>query len=206
MGKEEKFIQMCITLPFEEVKDPRDEYSVPELKHIAELRDSGQKQEAVDYGRSLMKMFPDNDLIPFMIAYIYYQQDFPEEALKIAVDAIPRCPRKYRLYSVAGLAEFRRKRLPEALVWWARSVVAQCTVTDFQESDPFLYLAHAAEIVGAKREAKDLFAMVDAIEPDARRLDAAEVAMLEPIKGSWARQPLIQVLQHIDRQYLRGGG
>ncbi len=206
MGKEEKFIQMCTTLPFEEIKDPRDEYSVPEMKHIAELRDSGQKQQAVDYGRSLMKMFPDNDLIPFMIAYIYYQQDFPEEALKIAVDAIPRCPRKYRLYSVAGLAEFRRKRLPEALVWWARSVVAQCTVTDFQESDPFLYLAHAAEIVGAKREAKDLFAMVDAIEPNTRRLDATEVAALEPIRGSWVRQPFIQVLQHIDRQYLRGGG
>jgi hypothetical protein len=53
-------------------------------------------QDAIDYGKALMKMYPSFDLIPFMIAYIYYQKDFPQEALQVAVDAIPRCPRKYR--------------------------------------------------------------------------------------------------------------
>jgi hypothetical protein len=202
MSREDQFFKMCTTLPFEEVKDSRDEFSVPELMHIAELRDSGQMQEAVDYGRSLMKMYPDNDLIPFMVAYIYYQKDFHEEALKIAIDSIPKCPRRYRLYSVAGLAELGRSRLPEALVWWARSVVAQCTVTDFQESDPFLYLAHAAELAGAGREARIFFTMADAIEPEPRRLAAAALTPLEPLRQSWVRRPLADVLKHIDRTYL----
>lgn len=205
MSREEKFFRMCTVLPFEEIKDPRDEYSIPELRRIAELRDTGQMQGAIDYGRSLMLMYPDNDLIPFMLAYIYYQQQFPEEALQMAIEAIPKCPRKYRLYSVAGLAEFSRDRLPEALVWWSRSVVAQCAVTDFQENDPFLYVGHTAMLLGFKREAQNLFSMSDAIEPGGRRLDPDTVEKLERIKDSWARKPFVDVLHHIDRNLMHGG-
>ncbi len=202
MSKAEKFVTMCMKLPFEEVKDDRDETAIPELEHVAELRDSGNMQDAIDYGKALMKMYPSFDLIPFMIAYIYYQKDFPQEALQIAVEAIPRCPRKYRLYSVAGLAEFRRGHLAEALVWWARSVVAQCAVLDFQESDPFLYMAHSAEILGAKREAEMLFTMADAIENGAARLNPDVIDSLEAVRDSWVRQPLTHVLRQIDKQYL----
>ncbi len=202
MSCEDKFISMCTKLPFEEIRDERDEFSVPELKRIAEFRDSGQMQEAVDYGKTLMKMYPDNDLIPFMIAYIYYQQQFPDEALQVAVDAIPHCPRKYRLYSVAGLAEFRRERLPEALVWWSRGAIAQCTITDFQEHDPFLHLAHAAEQIGARREAQALFAMSDAIEPDNPRLSNDEIERLAQVKRSWAAKPFGEVVKKIDKDFL----
>lgn len=202
MSRDEKFIRMATTPPFEEVKDTRNETSIPELVQVAEMRDAGNVQEAIDYARSLMKMYPDNDLIPFMIAYIYYQRHFPDEALQVAVDAIPRCPRKYRLYSVAGLAELDRGRLPEAIVWWSRSVVAQCTVADFQEYDPFLYLAHTAEIVEAKQEAAALFTMADAIEPGQIRLDGETLAGLAGIKRSWARAPLLQVLRQIEQEYL----
>ncbi len=204
MSRDDKFIHMATTLPYEEVKDTRDETSIPELAQVAEMRDAGSVQAAIDYAKSLMKMYPDNDLVPFMIAYIYYQRHFPEEALQVAVEAIPRCPRKYRLYSVAGLAELDRGRLPEALVWWARSVVAQCTVTDFQEYDPFLYLAHAAEVVGARKQAEMFFTMADAIEPDKIRLDDETVGMLSTLKNSWARAPLIRLLQQIERDYLHG--
>ncbi len=202
MSRDEKFIRMATIPPFEEVKDTRNETSIPELVQVAEMRDAGNVQEAIDYARSLMKMYPDNDLIPFMIAYIYYQRHFPDEALQVAVDAIPRCPRKYRLYSVAGLAELDRGRLPEAIVWWSRSVVAQCTVADFQEYDPFLYLAHTAEIVEAKQEAAALFTMADAIEPGQIRLDGETLAGLAGIKRSWARAPLLQVLRQIEQEYL----
>jgi hypothetical protein len=206
MNRAEKFFQMCTTLPFEEEKDVRDEHSIPEIRKVAELRDEGQLQEAIDYGKALIKMFPDFDLIPFMVAYIYYQKEFPMEAFQVAVDAIPRCPRKYRLYAVAGLAEFKREHIPEALVWWSRSVVAQCTVLDFQEADPFLHLAHASELVGSKREAQMLFTISDAIEQGGIRLGQAEVALLAGIRDSWAREPLIRVLKHVDREYLHKKG
>ncbi|HEC22921.1 MAG TPA: hypothetical protein ENI95_08400 [Chloroflexi bacterium] len=204
MSRAERFYKMCVDLPYEEVKDSRDENSIPELVTVAEMRDAGNMQDAVDYASALMKMYPDNDLIPFMVAYIYYQKDFPEEAIRVALEAIPRCPRKYRLYSVLGLAEFSRGRLPEALVWWARSVVAQCMVSDYQEPDPFLHLAHAAEAVGAKREARMLFSVSDAIEPDAPRLDDESLEKMRALKKSWVRDPLIRVLKYIDRNYLHG--
>lgn len=202
MSKAEKFVAMCTTLPFEEVKDERDETAVPELVHVAELRDAGNLQDAINYGTSLMKMYPNFDLIPFMIAYIYYQKEFPVEALQVAVESIPRCPRRYRLYSVAGLAEFARGHVPEALVWWCRSVIAQCTVLDFQESDPFLYLAHAAGLIGAKRESEVLFTMADAIESGANRLSPEATDALDEIRDSWVKQPLLQVLREIDKHYL----
>ena len=201
--KEGRFYHMCTNLPFDEIKDARDEYSVPELAQVAELRDGGSLQNAIDYGKSLMAMYPDNDLLPFMIAHIYYQRHFPDEALQLAIDAIPRCPRKYRLYSVAGLAEFDRGRLPEAVVWWSRSVIAQCVVIDFQEHDPFLHMAHAAEIVGCKREAQSLFQMSDAIEASGMRLDTDACSTLAKIKDSWARKPFIKVIKYIDQTYLR---
>jgi hypothetical protein len=203
MSREDKFVTMCTTLPFPEELDNRDERSVPELKTVAELRDKGQPQEAFDYAASLMKMYADLDLIPFMIAYMYYQRKYPDEALKIAVDAIPKCPRRYRLYSVAGLAELDRGKLPEAAVWWSRSVIAQCTVTDFQDHDPFLHLAHAAEILGME-QAETFFTMSDAIETSRLRLDAESINLLSGIKTSWARKPLMNVLKHIEETFLRG--
>ncbi|MBN1312494.1 MAG: hypothetical protein JXB30_13850 [Anaerolineae bacterium] len=202
--KAERFIKMCTSLPFEETKDDRDESSVPELLHVAELRDAGNTQDAIEYANSLMKMYPDNDLIPFMVAYIYYQKQFPREAMQTAVAAIPKCPRKYRLYSVAGLAEFDQGHVPEAVVWWCRSVVAQCTVMDFQEHDPFLYLAHGGEVLGAKREATAFFTMTDSIDPKRPRLDLEEVEKLSSMKGSWTQEPFTKVLRHIEENYLHG--
>jgi hypothetical protein len=202
MSREEQFIKKCITLPFEEKKDDRDEMTVPELAKVARLRDEGSFQESIDYGQALIKMYPDFDLIPFMLAYIYYQKDFPLEARKLAVEAIPKCARKYRLYSVAGLAEFIQDKLPEAIVWWAWSTIAQCTISDFQEYDPFLYLAYAAEIIGAQREADIFFTMVDAIESSQPRLDDSALKRLSALNNSWVRKPLIQVLKYIDKQYL----
>lgn len=204
MSKEDKFFQMATSLPFEEVKDDRDESSIPELVRVAELRDEGSAQEAIDYGKALIKMYPDNDLIPFMLAYIYYQRHFPDEALQIAIEAIPKCPRKYRLYSVAGLAEYDKDHLPEAFVWWARSVIAQCEVVDYQEVDPFLYLAHTAEVLGSKRQAKVFFAMVDAIEHEEMRLPYDEIDKLQLLKDSWARKPIQKVLDHVEDSYLHG--
>ncbi len=202
MDREEKFYNMCISLPFEEIKDNRDERSIPELVHIAELRDTGNVMDAIEYAKSLMKMYPDNDLIPFMIAYIYYQRKFADEALEMAVEAIPKCPRKYRLYSVAGLAEFDRGRIPESLVWWSRSTIAQCQVTDFQEHDPFLYLAHVAEILDAQKAAQALFTMSDAIEPGKLRLDEPSLGKLGKISQLWAAKPTRRVIDYIDDTYL----
>ncbi len=202
--KSERFVNMCINLPFDEVKDDRDENSIPELKHVADLRDEGNMQDAIDYGISLMKMYPDNDLIPFMIGYIYYQKQFPKEAMQMAINAIPKCPRKYRLYSLAGLAEFDQGHLPEAVVWWSRSVIAQCKTQDFQEYDPFLHLAHAAEAVNATREAQLLFTMTDAIEQSQPRLDQPEVAKISTVRQSWVAEPLVKVLHELDNKYLHG--
>lgn len=202
MSKEDKLFEMATTLPFQEEKDERDESSIPELLRVAELRDEGSAQEAIDYGKALIKMYPDNDLIPFMLAYIYYQRHFPDEALQIAIEAIPKCPRRYRLYSVAGLAEYDKDRLPEALVWWTRSVIAQCEVVDYQEADPFLYLAHIAQILGSKRQADVFFAMVDAIEPNTYRLPAADIEKLQAFKNSWARKPAEKVLSYVEDNYL----
>lgn len=207
MNREErvsKFLSMCTTLPFEEKRDERDTDSVPELMNVAEMRDAGNVQAAIDYASSLLKMYPDNDLIPFMMAYIYYQKDFPKEALQTAIAAIPKCPRKYRLYSVAGLAEFEQGHLPEALVWWCRSVIAQCTIEDFGDHDPFVHLAHAAETIGASRQAEMLFTMTDAIDEAKSRLDAESLQKLMQLKGSWAQEPLLRVLQHIESKYLHG--
>lgn len=204
MSNADKFIQMCTTLPQPEVKDERGEDSVPELVKVAELRDAGNMQNAIDYGMTLMRMYPDNDLIPFMIAYIYYQKEFPGDARKVAIEAIPRCPRKYRLYSVAGLAEFDMGHLPEALVWWSRSVIAQCTVTDFQESDSFLHLATAAEVLGQKKEAGVLLLMADTIDPSKLRLDEGAVSLMRQLSHSWVKKPFADVLKHINLKYLQG--
>lgn len=202
--KAQRFFAMCTSLPFEEVMDNRGEDSVPELRHVAELRDSGNMQDAIDYGRSLMKMYPDNDLIPFMIGYIYYQRQFPREAMQLAVNSIPNCPRKYRLYSLAGLAEFEQNHLAEAMVWWSRSIVAQCTVVDYQEYDPFMHMGAAAEIIGRKREAQLLFTMTDAIEASGPRVDGVAAQKLASVRNLWVAEPLADVLHHLDEKYLHG--
>ncbi len=195
--KTQRLFEMATTLPFAEVRDERGEDSVPELVRVAELRDMGNLQEAIDYGKALIKMYPDYDLIPFMIAYIYYQKEYPKEAMQVALDAIPRCPRKYRLYSVAGLAEFDRNNLPEAIVWWSRSVLAQSSIQDFQEYDPFMHLGHAATVVGKKHESELMFTMTDAIAPEKPRLSPDFVDKLLPLRSHWANDTLKKVLSEL---------
>lgn len=203
-SKTDKFVQMAINLPFPEVKDDRGERSVPELVKVATLRDEGSVQEAIEYAKALMKMYPDNDLIPFMVAYIYYQKQYPQEAIQTALDAIPNCPRKYRLYSVAGLAEFDRDRLPEALVWWSRSVIAQCMVTDYQDHDPFMHLGHAATVIGDRATADLFFTMTDAIDPTKPRLEPDFVDKLIPLREHWVKPGLVRVFAHIVKNHLHG--
>lgn len=200
MNREDKFYEACLELPLAEGKDERDELSLPEIVEVAQLRDDGSYQEAIDYAKALVKMYPDFDLIYYMIAHIYYQKEHPAEAKRMAMEGMEECNRRYRLYAVAGLAEFDMERLPEALVWWSRSIVAQCDVVEFQDHDPFLHMAHAADIVGAKRPSETLFQMADVIEPSGYRLTAASLMRLNPLRKSWVSEPFKLVLKELEKR------
>lgn len=203
ISQADRFYKMCTTLPYDESIDERDEKTVPELAILADLRDSGKVQEALGYGTALMKMYPTFDLIPFMLGYMLYQNHDLDKAFEICTAAIRRgCPRNYRLYSVSGLIEFERNKLEEAVVWWCRSVIAQAVVKDFQEYDPFLHLAHTAQIVGANEEELVLFTMTDAIEPQGPRLQGVYIARLRAMEDSWARPPLVKALDYIVNTHL----
>ncbi len=204
MEREDKFYQACLTLPLPEERDGRGERSVPELAEVAELRDNGNFQAAIDYGKALIRMYPDFDLIYYMIAHIYYQKEHPAEAKQMALEGIKECRRRYRLYAVAGMAEFDMGKLPEALVWWSRSIMAQCEVVEYQDHDPFLHLAHAADIVGAKRPSETLFQMSDTIEPGGYRLTSDALMKLSPLRKSWVAEPFKLVVKDLVKR-LHGG-
>lgn len=202
MSRADKFFDMSTRLPKDEMADERNELSLPELRHVAELRDTGAVGDAINYAQSLQKMYPDFDLIPFMIAYVQYQDGKPEKAIQTALDAIPDCKRKYRLYSVAGLAEYSKDNLANALVWWSRSAIAQAQVADFQEFDPFLYLGYASEGIGQQEHAQTMYTMVAAIDPDAPQDDEARADIMAQMKTLWARKPFKRVMDVITRQHL----
>ncbi|MGF1506775.1 MAG: tetratricopeptide repeat protein [Chloroflexi bacterium] len=201
MSRADKFYRMCTTLPADEDYDDRDETYVPELVEVAKLRDSGALNDAIAYGKSIQKMYPDYDLIAYMVAHIYFQQQQPKEAMDVALAAIRDCKRKYRLYSVVGLAEYDIDNVANALVWWCRSVVAQGLVSDFQEYDPFLHLSYAAEMTRANKEARILMTMVDAIEPQSPRLNDSYLEKMQSVRTSWARAPFVKAIEHIVEQY-----
>ena len=201
MSRTDKFYEMCTTLPMDEIRDTRDEAYVPELLEIAQLRDSGALNEAIEYGLAITKMFADFDLPYYMVAHIHFQQQNPEEAKNLALSAINNCPRKYRLYSIVGLAEFDLGNLANALVWWCRSILAQGLVSDYQEYDPFLHLSYAAEAVRANQSASILLTMVDAIDPDSPRLSKEYTQPLTELKRHWARGPFQKAIDQIVNQY-----
>ncbi|NDJ52774.1 MAG: hypothetical protein GYB68_06780 [Chloroflexi bacterium] len=203
MSREDKFFKMCTELPYAEEKDPRDEHTIPELAKVAQFRDNDDMASAIEYAQALAKMFSDFDLVPFMIAYMQYADNKPGDALSTAIEAIPKCPRKYRLYSVAGLSEIDQGHVANALVWFTRSAIAQSQVLDFQEVDAYLYLAHAAAAIGATGHADVFFTMTDAIDPSSPRLDKADADRLAPLKDSWAKNPFIKALEYIELHYLR---
>ena len=77
-------------------------------------------------------------------------------------------------------------------------------MVDYQEVDPFLYLAHTAQILGARRQADVYFSMVDAIEHSQMRLTPDEVGKLDGLRDSWAKKPVLDVLKHVEENYLHG--
>ena len=206
MSRSEQFFAACTTLPFPEVRDKRGEDSLPELERVSDLVSEGRPIDAIEYGKGLARHYPDVDSIPVIIATLLIETDKAEEVVALVSEAIHNCPRKYRLYSVAGQAELALDNLVNALVWWSRSVIAQCQVIEYQERPPFFHLAHAALVLGARREAKALFAMSSAIDPAAPHLSPDLEDRLEPLATMWAAEPLRQVLTHIEATYLHSVG
>lgn len=203
MSRADKFYRMCTTLPADELWDERDETFVPELVDIAKRRDSGALDEAIEYGNAIVKMYPDYDLVYYMVAHIHFQRDDPAAAMQLALEGIPNVQRKYRLYAVAGLAEYDRGRLANALVWWCRSVVAQALVSDFQEYEPYLHLGAAAELLRMDEEMRIMTTMVDAIEPQVAPLSPAYLQRMDALRSMWVKAPFTRALSHIVDQYYK---
>lgn len=202
MSREEQFVTACTTLPYPETHDPRGENSVPELQYLSTQLDEGHVEYAIEYGRGLIRHFPNNDLVATVVGTLLIQQDREEEVTTLLRGSLPMCPRKYRLYSMAGQADMARDRLANAHVWWSRSAIAQCRVNDYQVHLPFYHLAHAAIVLDAFHEAEALFEMSAVIEPNAPRFSPALEERLEPIRYQWIAEPLFQVLQHIETNFL----
>jgi hypothetical protein len=204
MNRDEQFYQACTTLPYPEVRDERDETSVPELERLSVKLEEGQRDNAIGYGQGLMRHYPDNDLVPTAVGTLLTQQNRAQEVGDLLRAALPRCPRRYRLYAMAGQADLALNHLANASVWWSRSVIAQCQVIDYQVYTPFYNLAHVAVVLDAFYEAESLLAMSSAIAPDAPHFSPTLEEILEPLRLQWVAEPLRRVLQHTEEKYLHG--
>jgi len=202
MSRNDEYYKACVVLPFPEVHDDRDERSVPELEHLVAKLDAGYRLEAIEYGLGLIRHYRDNDLVPTIVGTLLTQQGRPDAVEDIVRNALPNCPRRYRLYAMAGQAALAQNRLANAAVWWSRSAVAQCQVIDYQVYTPFYNLAHAAVVLNAYHEAESFLAMSAAIDPQAPHLSQDLEALLEPLRSQWVAEPLLRVLQHIEVNYL----
>jgi hypothetical protein len=172
------------------------------LEYLVAKLDAGQRFEAIEYGLGLTRHYPDNDLVPTIVGTLLTQQGMPDAVEGVVRNALPHCPRRYRLYAMAGQADLAQNRLANAAVWWSRSAVAQCQVIDYQVFTPFYNLAHAALVLDAYHEAESFLAMSAAIDPEAPHLSQDLEALLEPLKRYWVAEPLLRVLQHIEVNYL----
>lgn len=199
--KENQFLEMATSVPFLEIRDDRDEFSIPELIQILHIAESGDIAETTAYADGLMKMYPDFDLIPFTLAHVHLRNYSPQGALEVTLAALPKVKRHYRMYAVMGNAEYSRGRLAEAIVWWSRSIIAQCMVMDFLEEDPFLYLGHAATVIGEQLDAEIFFAMADTICDPPRRLTPEQVDQLLPLRDHWSKKPFKKLIKQLQVEY-----
>lgn len=204
MDRVEQFFNACTQLPYPEQRDERSEDSVPELLKLSSKLDRGQAQAAIEYGMGLIRHFPDLDLIPTIVGTLLIQQGQPEEVTDLLRASLPRCPRRYRLYSMAGQADLAKYHLANASVWWSRSAIAQVEVIDYQVHTPFYHLAHVALVLDLLREAEAFFAMSSAINPRAPHLNPDLEEILFPIRQQWVAEPLSRVLARIETTYLHG--
>jgi len=203
MKQAERFFTMSTQLPFPEAHDPRTSNDLPELDNLTRLHNLGEIAAAIEYGEALCRMFPTLDAPILTLSGVYLQSGQPDQAFQAVVRGMPGCTRHYHLYEVAGALEFRREHLAEALVWWARAVVAQANVAEFHDYRPFMILAHAAQIAEAHDESHALFVMTDSIDPAKPRLDGQSIARLRALEGTWIADALVRVLKQIVHEHLK---
>jgi tetratricopeptide (TPR) repeat protein len=203
MSRADQFFIACTQLPYPETRDERGEYSLPELSRLSAKLDGDYVDDAIEYGRGLMRHYPDNDWAPTIVGTLLIQRGRPEEVVDVLRESLPRCPRKYRLYSMAAQADLARNQLSNASVWWSRSAIAQCQIIDYQVYLPFYYLAHIALVLEAFHEAEAFFSMAAAIEPKAPHLSPALEERLDTIRQQWVAEPLHRVVQYIETNFLR---
>lgn len=204
MTRSEQLFMACTSLPYPEVRDERDETSVPELEHLSAKAAEGLREDAIEYGRGLMRHYPDSDLIPAQVGMLLALQNRAYEVSELLRTVLPRCPRRYRLYAMAGQADLALNRLANAAVWWSRSVIAQCHVIDYQVYTPFYNMAHVALVLDAYHAAESFLAMSAAITPSAPHLSPALEAQLEALRQMWVAEPLRRVVEHVEANYLHG--
>lgn len=202
-SRTEQFYAACVNLPFPEAKDERGEENVPELTRVSSLLDEGRTIQAVGYARGLIRHFPGLDIPAVIAGTLVMNSGRPQDVVDIVRTALPEVPRRYRLYSLAGQAEFALGNLANACVWWSRSAIAQCMVSDYQVHTPFFYMAHVAVVVGAFHQAGSFLAMSSAIEPTAPRLLGDLEEYMEPLGTHWAAGPLKMALEYIEHNYMQ---
>lgn len=204
MSRAQEFYVACIRLPYPEIRDERGEDSLPELQNLSVKLDEDNAEDALEYGRGLMRHFPDNDFAAAIVGTLLIQLGRPRQVVDVLRVSLPVCPRKYRLYSTAAQADMALNQLANAAVWWSRSAIAQCHVIDYQVYLPFYHLAHIALVLEAYHEAEAFFAMSSAIEPKSPHLSPSLEERLEPLRNQWVAEPLLYVVEHIETRYLRG--
>ena len=192
-SEEESFLADSIHWQATETVEPGGGASDDESGAAALLTFGYADPSAEGLARQLMAKFPEADTAYCWLGHHYGLRGRFDEARAVLDEGLAACARKRRLCREYGRLELEACRLPEAVKWWLRAATLQARGNSLDDHEPFLFLAYVAGCCGLADQARQLFAIVDRIQP--ARLSPAGQAELHTLVDQTTRRPLVKAIE-----------
>lgn len=159
----EPYVEQCIFSGLQEADEPRDAFSMKDVRPASVLGSGAGTQEDVRLARGLIHKYPDLDMPYYWLSHHHALKGDFGEARAILDQGIKRCKRKRYLCDEYGSVEYEADQVLQAVKWWIRSAILQLASNTLDGYGPFMYLAYVAEYCGLKDQSRKLFEITDEI-------------------------------------------
>jgi len=211
---DDDYVDQCFKIEFQEFEENRDWFDMPEAKAVTESGNTGKIEEALILAKTMQNRHPDFWFPYFWRAILYSKKRNYKDVWKVLLEGLELSKSKFDLCAKLGNLEWElAEDLPEAIKWWAKSIVIQISAKEFLNRDasmarlrwndsPFFYLSYVAEQLGLSRPFWKLRGYADQINIDKHCFIPEEAEKLYAAVHNQGTVSIGKVIELLSEKYL----
>jgi tetratricopeptide (TPR) repeat protein len=197
---EATFLDRCMQVEFNEIKETRSFRDDPLFNKILEPKNNERHVEAIQATKEAIKKFPDFDLPYYWQGDSYFILGKLSEAKEILSIGLNNAKRKFLLLTKIGEVEWKNGNIDYAVYAWAQVMHNQ--YENPMDYNAYLLLSYVAEGAGMEEIVEAFRNKVDSMRGGTVRLPIDEATHLKNLSAK-KKEAFFAVLTNLRKKYLK---